>query len=1069
MIYDLSLEGKRFSDDALKIGLLDYSTEAALPVYDLYVRHFTLFRTSHFNAPYMRDISTITVPKKVTYHYVDTSGVMSGPSYSDPLIQAIPGIKSIIHVKELLEPEGSPIKVAGVNVEMLTTRYRRENRLIRPLTNPDRMERDERGVIIYNYSMLAQQWRYLANYKAVYTRISNLYTTLYRTMNQLLKTSERNQFIDLYLPDVIPPAAHLREYSRTLSSSSLKKIRTPEEMLIGDIFKYLGDMEGSWLSILDKSKADKVNFIVRRNSSWITINLGWLLEIKEKLNNPRLVQNKFLLLLNKLLDSSAIFDNEETEEEREEKLKKLEEPTEEVKQEEDDVGDLLNVSSGFIINDEESDAGLIDEEEELKKAEEELEELDKLKELSQAEAIVIGDGDEDEYLDNDVSKYDIDGYIRKNQDKLPIMAKADELLKKGALTPAAYKRLERASEKFELLANPYDGESSIIDYMTLTEEDLVIKPKVISDDEVVVDPEMRESKLDAFQEKYNSKIINKDLVASIAAIQNFPVAITDYKVEDKSTAMSGIEEHTFKVTPAIGQSSTIKMLIPIISPEGTFRYNSNTYRMRNQRADLPIRKISPTEVVLTSYASKCFVQRSELAVFNYERWMGKYLMSEATNVDSTAFTEPNIATVVVYNVRLPWHYNVISKTLAGFTKDKIKYSFDYKRRVKVLNLNDEDLKVEKDGNVIVAKPNKNVLYVMQLDGEVIKIKDGLEEPFTHIETILGTDGLNKPLPAADIKIFGKSIPLGVALSYLMGFEELIKVMRIKVRRALPGERLNLEPYEFEVRFRNETIIFDGRDRRTVLIMSGWRRVRNFIKNYDLVNFNDPEVYIPILERINVNARFVRELDSMNNGFIDPMTLDILKSMGEPTNFLALLIRAVEMIVDNYVPSKIDDPKKQVELTERVRGYERVPGMVYETLYKAMRQYSVMANRSDSKVVVNPVEVLNNVISDPTVSIENNINPLHSLREREVITFGGRGGRSKKAMVARTRLYTEEDQGWISEATVDSGDVGIISYMTPNANISTVRGTVRLFDKKKDSTTNLFSSSAQLMPAVDGDD
>lgn len=482
---------------------------------------------------------------------------------------------------------------------------------------------------------------------------------------------------------------------------------------------------------------------------------------------------------------------------------------------------------------------------------------------------------------------------------------------------------------------------------------------------------------------------------------------------------------------------------------------------------LSIRKISPVQVVISSYASKVFIQRSGRSRFDYRKYIGEYLLGEAQNSESTLFKNPSIATVVRYDVKLPWMYTVIANTLASFEMDGITWCFDYNKRVELMNLTKDELKAERKGAVIIARHPHGVLS-LQDDGEIILVRDQVEEPFNDIERLLKIDVSKTPLPMAEIKVFAKEIPLGVALSYLVGLSTVLKLLRAKVRRTLPGERMNLESYEFAIKFKNETLIFDSRDRRTTLLMSGWKHIQESIKLYDYSLFDQPDVYAPVLDRSGIQSRYLKELDTMNIGFLDPISRQLLKDMGEPTEFVPLLIRGAELILDEYVPLTLDDPKSMIELPERIRGYERIPGAAYEVLYKAMRSHAGKTMRAGSKIVVNPQDVLNAIITDPTVSPINNINSVHSLREREVVTFGGKGGRSKLAMTANTRLYTNEDKGFISEATVDSGDVGVITYLAPNANLTTIRGTVRLFDEKRDGNSMLFSTSAQLAPASDGD-
>lgn len=73
------------------------------------------------------------------------------------------------------------------------------------------------------------------------------------------------------------------------------------------------------------------------------------------------------------------------------------------------------------------------------------------------------------------------------------------------------------------------------------------------------------------------------------------------------------------------------------------------------------------------------------------------------------------------------------------------------------------------------------------------------------------------------------------------------------------------------------------------------------------------------------------------------------------------------------------------------------------------------------------------------------------------------------MVGRTRVYGEADIGVVSEATVDSGDVGIIAYFSMNPNFTSLRGVTRPADIENESMSSIFSSAMMLSPAAEQDD
>src|SRR5690606_6784661 len=213
------------------------------------------------------------------------------------------------------------------------------------------------------------------------------------------------------------------------------------------------------------------------------------------------------------------------------------------------------------------------------------------------------------------------------------------------------------------------------------------------------------------------------------------------------------------------------------------------------------------------------------------------------------------------------------------------------------------------------------LAVMDPAG-AIYLKQGRDLDFLGtLEELMGIDLSTAPTPMVEIKIYSKSLPVGIALAYLLGLDELIRRLGAKVRRVLAGQRMQLERHEYAVRFKNESIIFDRNDRMAMLVMAGFNLYHAHIRNFDVELFNQKDVYAAVCERAGVASRYLRELDITDVLFVDPITEDLLKWMKEPTDFTGLLLRAVDLLKDEYVPSRNKDGDQLVEGLERVRGNE----------------------------------------------------------------------------------------------------------------------------------------------------
>lgn len=1028
-----------------------------------YRQRFGLFRSSDLNDPRIHPISEYQLPKRSLLHYVANDGVSLGPQSSDILLRSIPGTVYIDHVIKLREVIGKPTPKEGANALHLMDEYIRKNRSVRRLKNLDRLETDDHSLVVYNYSLLSHLIKYATNFRSGYYQWYNIYKVLFDNVNTLAKTSDRHQFIEIDLPDIVPGLTLLREFKHEVGVNVLKQLRSDADFIAAHLFLWAGDnRQASIFSGIERKHYPKVNLIFRRLDGWVSVNLAWLDSFRKNKADekphglePKHFELKVLKFITVLHQATSPI---ETETSRAVVVDEPEDSTPSV------VNQLDRQDDEFLLQSDE----LLDHESEILKLEKELEELDKIKEEASANYETVDE--EGNILETDpIVKADVTAQIGEiPAEGEAIVKKAEDLAGQGLLSGAEYNRLLRVSKVFDTLSDPYGSGSSIKDAMTITEEDLVIEPKPLTRDKVVTDASLAFSRVDVMDQQYISKVIRKDIMRCIASIQRAPIAITDWRVERETDAVNDRETHVLKIVPAVGAPSTIRIEVPIVKEDGSFLYSNTHYRMRKQRSDVPIRKISPTRVAISSYYAKVFAERTARTRFNYPKWFLGQLILKALDTENADVTKAVLSTVVDYKAPVPLLYSTIATRISSFNAGKFEFYFDYRHRIEKFSYAEAELKHEKNGMVLVGRGPSGPL-LMDDNAFIYSITPSGVEDVGQLEELIGIDMERAPTSMVEIKVYSKNIPVGVSLAYLLGLDNLLKILKAKVRRVIAGDRLNLQKHEYVIRFKNESLVLDRNDQLTTLVMSGFNLFHNYIRNYGTTLFNDKDVYAAVLEKAGIGNRYLRELDSMNTLFIDPITMDLLQWMGEPTTFTGLLLRATEMLLTERVHSRRKDQKKLVEGLERVRGYERIPGTVYETLSRAVRTYTARASSGRASVTVNPKEAMTAIIQDPTTSPVNNINPIHSLREREVITFGGRGGRSRRAMVASARLFTEEDMGFVSEGTVDSGDVAIITYLSPNSNITSVRGTIRMFDAKRDGASSIMSTAALLSPSADCDD
>ena len=475
----------------------------------------------------------------------------------------------------------------------------------------------------------------------------------------------------------------------------------------------------------------------------------------------------------------------------------------------------------------------------------------------------------------------------------------------------------------------------------------------------------------------------------------------------------------------------------------------------------PIRKIKPTEVALTSYYGKTFVKLNPKKSNSSLEWIIKEL--NIAGMSGQGFIKRvNPAKVFDNNFKAPFIYNGLADNFKSIVTERFTLVFDHSERKNLVN--EILLKtLEQDGKRVVGltlrkEPivvdKNNMFFVSNQNAELTELGD--------IFDILQLDAIKAPVDFSEVNIFSKSVPVAFFLGYNIGFKNLLKLTQAKYRIVEGRQNKNMAPHEYAIQFKDYSYIFSRKDKVASLILAGFNEFDKQLKQYEVDDFNTKDIYLNLLESKGLSAIYIREMDLMQQLFIDPITRDILKQMNEPQTFNGLLMRATELLQTYHHPDS-QDMKSM-----RIRGYERIPGAVYKEMAIAFRAYRNRNIAGRSKVDISPYKVWTNIMEDPSKKMVEDINPIQNLKETEVVTYSGEGGRGKDSMNRSSRAYHVNDMGIVSEATVDSSDVGVNAYLSANPRFKDLRGLPSI-DKTPINPSSLISTSALLAPGSDSDD
>lgn len=634
----------------------------------------------------------------------------------------------------------------------------------------------------------------------------------------------------------------------------------------------------------------------------------------------------------------------------------------------------------------------------------------------------------------------------------------EENMSAGLLTNAEQRGLLKMSERYKTLPNPVNGEGTLGD---MIKDDTIVKVtgrEIIKDAITIHDESYKQSTLTEMDSLYVKETLHKDVLRTVMMFQNAGLIVKNVSIKDTVDAANVTQTYSIQIQPVGGKSSTMSFTLPIVNANGTFFANGVLYRLDRQRGDVPIFKTKPFTVALTSYFGKLFLIRNQNSSANWDKWIKKQLISRSIDSDDSSVTKLTYGLNTFKGLDLPRHYTSIGSVISSFKSGK--YTFYWNHSVLNDNFSDKEIsELEKMDMVPCGRDTSGVLG-MDSVGSISHLSKGKNTSLGLITGIIDSEMGNGPIEYTELSIFSKRLPLIIVFSYITGLEHILKQLSIPFTTIPTGARYVARPDIFRVKFKDLSYLIDISDPAHSLLIGGFNAFRKITPAYKAADWEKRSVYLSVISKLGMGQSHLREIKLIFDMFIDPITLGILKKMKEPTTIRKLLLKGNRLLINDHMPV-IED--------FRIKGYERLAGMVYTEMISSIRGYRVRGNVPNAEVTMNPSAVWLSILKDQSIVIVEESNPLHNLKEKESVTFSGAGGRSSRSMVKSTRAFKSNDVGIISEASPDSAKVGIRTFLTANPNFTDVRGLVREYDPATDGAANALSTTALISPAVTHDD
>lgn len=640
-----------------------------------------------------------------------------------------------------------------------------------------------------------------------------------------------------------------------------------------------------------------------------------------------------------------------------------------------------------------------------------------------------------------------------------VKSRISELGKLGVITKNRVKKLNDIIDNQDSIEFEINGKKVKLSEMdkpvdtSINIEDTKITPTIVaSENGMLVDT------ITTLDKKVITEELEPYILKSMLAVRNGNFVITDLKLTNQTDILGSMNTIEMNVENIDGGSAKIKVFVPKVKEDGTFKVNGNTNIMRRQKTDLPIRKISDNQVNLNSAygkftVSKASVKRNDIAYWLKGLLSKKYHAKEITNlVVNTGKAIPD--------VELPQYYTYVNKYIKSFNIGDYKFNFNYTNRDTIVD--EELLKELEEYGVVVGLKNKSPL-VLTMANKLLMYKKGELVEIDDLFTIIGVDLSEAPIMHSTVKLYRTTFPTILLVGYYLGLENALRLY--KVEYSIIGKRDKVEdPVNYyTIMFSDCKLVIKRDFGVNDLLFGGLTSIKKPIKDIPLESFKNRENYSTVFSALELSLLHRNEIILLEDLFVDPMTETLLLEMKEPITFKGLLVRAIEILrMDSYDrPNNIKG--------EQIRGYNRIASMVYKEMVVALKEQKNKSNFGASKLTVNPYSVLSKINEDSGTVLMDDINPIASLKQIEDITSLGFGGRSKETMSKETRILDKSAIGIISEGGKDSGDVGITAYTTANPKLINTMGMTGDIDFETDGWTSLLSTSAMIAPFGISDD
>lgn len=590
----------------------------------------------------------------------------------------------------------------------------------------------------------------------------------------------------------------------------------------------------------------------------------------------------------------------------------------------------------------------------------------------------------------------------------------------------------------------------------------------------VINAKLKNIPFNNFEKNYNEKLMNYDLVNILTKFSEMdrPLYLIKLDKEDTSTTMDKKYTYTAVYEDEKGRRHTLKFDYPKFVNNKFIHINNSDKLFINQVIPLPVTKVSPDEVQISSNYKKVFIKRFGKNVSSKSIKFSKILTDIDPRILSIEYgnnlkSNSSYMTTIEYddlsqkyNKFIIKPYNVTiyfnQKEIRDICDEhNLKYDDDYiPFAIKTEDDGTEQLFLLDSKHDIVCNNKKESTELSPIDFIVAYLNESVPDMATLFERTPS----GKRLMYTRATIMAKKVPIVLLLGFLIGLEPLLNKLKVEYQFSETRVRGSINKTVLE--FKDGYLIYDSSKFSNALILNGLIDIPT--KDYDFLQFSGKDIYFDIFNKLYGRRNIGNAFENFNQEFIDPITEEVLQHCKLPTNFIDLMIYGNSLLENNTCDFDGD-------MTNfRIRSNELVNVHLYQLLTTAYEAYRNTAdNKTPQKFSIKQNALINSIFDSQILEEYSTLNPIFEIDRMRATSYKGPGGCNiDRAFSAEKRAYNDTMLGVFAQSSPVSANIGVSRVLSLNPNIKSLRGYIEpgsldVVDSLDE--TNMLSGAELLVP------